>query len=493
MTNGTRPFDTGGDTSTGGTGNGGDGTAATNNGGSAATGNLITPPEGGDSSTGTVTATALAFDPPTVTLTLGRAGAVKTATYTLKATTDTGVIRTVAAESLQFDRPDIAAFSLGPPAVLTATGAVAGAGVLHAVFGGLEAKADLIVNIEESTVNGSVDKATVDALGAANLPADPALTALLYPYDKTVFPLGLASPLMMWTAPNPAGDVYRVHLEQKGYSYDYYASVAAPAQLRVPQDAWDRVTSSNTGDALTLTVSRWDSVAGKAYSSVSETFTLAPESLQGAIYYWTAQDNPTKGHIGSINRVYPGVGAKPEQLYQGRCMGCHSVSADGSTMVATIEDLAAPTAKPYLNWRLLHDPVANKDVNVRAWASFSLPAGTLATQTTESGANSALTPDGKLVVFGGRSGYNGTATPDPVVPGGKFIELATTATGAVIADSGLDDMPMDGFQTMMPAFSPDGTKLAMVQSTAADPYDNVLPVGSVRIFYLDFDQAKMKF
>jgi hypothetical protein len=264
VTNGNRPFDTGGDTSTGGTGNGGDGTAATNNGGSAATGNLITPPEGGDNSTGTVTATALAFDPPTVTLTLGRAGAVKTATYTLKATTDTGVIRTVAAESLQFDRPDIAAFSLGPPAVLTATGAVAGAGVLHAVFGGLEAKADLIVNIEESTVNGSVDKATVDALGAANLPADPALTALLYPYDKTVFPLGLASPLMMWTAPNPAGDVYRVHLEQKGYSYDYYASVAAPAQLRVPQDAWDRVTSSNTGDALTLTVSRWDSVAGKA-------------------------------------------------------------------------------------------------------------------------------------------------------------------------------------------------------------------------------------
>ncbi|HEY1532743.1 MAG TPA: hypothetical protein VGF76_01950, partial [Polyangiaceae bacterium] len=73
------------------------------------------------------------------------------------------------------------------------------------------------------------------------------------------------------------------------------------------------------------------------------------------------------------------------------------------------------------------------------------------------------------------------------------IELATTATGAVIADSGLDDMPMDGFQTMMPAFSPDGTKLAMVQSTTGDPYDNVLPVGSVRIFYLDFDQAKAKF
>jgi hypothetical protein len=471
---------------------GGAGGDATSTGGNAATGNIITA-EGGDPNSAPIIATALAFDPPSVTLTLGPMGAKKTATYALKATIDGGAMRTVAADSLQFDRPDIASFALGPPAVLTATGTVAGTGTLHAVFGGLEAKAELIVNIEETSVNGTIDKGTLDALNAANLPADAGVTALLYPYDKTVFPLGLASPLMMWNAPNPTGDVYRVHLEQKGYSYDYYSTVAAPAQLRVPQDAWDRVTASNSGDALNLTVSRWDSVAGKAYSSVNETFTIAPESLQGAIYYWTAQENPTKGRIGSINRVYPGVGAKPEQLYQGRCMGCHSVSADGTTMVATIEDLAAPSAKPYLNWRTLTDPVTKLGVNVRAWASFALPDGTLATQTTKSGDNSALTPDGKLVVFGGKSGFTGTATVDPVVPGGKFIELATTATGDVIADSGLDDMPMDGFQTMMPAFSPDGTKLAMVQSTKGDPYDNVLPAGSVRIFYLDFDQAKAKF
>jgi len=45
---------------------------------------------------------------------------------------------------------------------------------------------------------------------------------------------------------------------------------------------------------------------------------------------------------------------------------------------------------------------------------------------------------------------------------------------------------------MMPSFSPDGTKLALVEG-GGDPYDNVLPTPSVRILYLDFDQAKTKF
>ncbi len=465
------------------------GSAATGDTGTAATGNLVTTPDGGDPGTAPVVATSLVFDPKSVTLTLGESGAVDTASYTLKATLDSGEVRSVTAESLEFDRPDLASFELGPPALLTATGTVAGTGVLHAVFGGKEATAKLTVNIAESHTEGTLPKKAITALNADGLDDDPALSALLYPYDKTVFPLGLASPLMMWDAPNPKGDVYRVHLEQEGFQYDYYSVVVAPAQLRVPQDVWDRVTASNSGDALKLTVSRWDSGTGTAYTSVSERFTIAPESLRGAIYYWTASQtdpNDASTRIGSIQRVYPGAGAKPEKLNQGRCMGCHSVSADGTTMVATIEDPSAPSDPPYGNW-----------TGVRAWASFALPDGDLSNQTTKSGANSALTPDGKYVVFGGRAIDAGA-----FVPGSKFISLALTATGDVIADSGLDDLVLpngdvvsttgsDG--VMMPSFSPDGTKLALVQSkTGSDLSDNVLP-NSVRIFYLDFNQKKAKF
>ena len=463
-------------------GNGG--SAAVGNTGSAATGNDIQVPDGGDPNPIPTVATDLVFDPPSVTLTLGDAGAVKTASYALIATAADKSTHKVTAQSLEFDRPDIASFALGPPAVLTATGTVAGTGVLHAVFGGKEATAKLIVNIVESKTEGTIPKAALDGLAGAGLAPDPTLKTLLYPYDKTVFPLGLASPLIMWTAPNATGDFYRVHLEQAGYKYDYYSAANAPAQLRVPQDAWDRVTASNTGDALTLTVSRWDTATSMAYSSATESFTVAPESLRGAIYYWTAQDNPTKGHIGSINRVYPGVGAKPVVLNEGKCMGCHSVSADGSTMVATIEDVSAPSVAPYSNW-----------TGKRAWASFSLPdtvdgAATLAKQTTKSGANSALTPDGKYVVFGGRSDLVAGAT----MPGSKYISLATTATGDVIADSGLDGLTLSSTTNgvMMPSFSPDGTKLALVEA-GGDLSDNVLPSPSVRIIYVGFDQTAVKF
>lgn len=471
----------------GSAGEGGDGTAAVANGGSAATGNLDVG-EGGDTPGGNhLVATALAFDPPSITLNLDSAGALKTATYTLRATLEGGAQRTVAAESLEFDRPDLASFSLGPPAVLTATGAVAGTGVLHAVFGGLEAKADLTVNIFESQVASGVTQTAIDALIAGALPADPALTSLLYPYDKTVFPLGLASPLMMWNAPHPSGDVYRFQLVQHGYALDYFTKVSAPAQVRIPQDAWDRVTSSNTGDALTVAVSRWDAASGKAYSSARETFTIAPESLRGAIYYWTASQtdpNDASTRFGSITQLYPGVGAKPVKLNHGRCMGCHSVSADGSTLVASVDDLSAPTAPPYPSVITRMDPNTGAEVKVRAWASFALPSGTLSLQTTKYGANSALTPEGKYVVFGGAS--------SPSTPGSKYISLATTATGEVVADSGLDSLVLGaGNGVMMPSFSPDGTKLALVEG-AGNLVDNVIPA-SARILYLDFNPATAKF
>jgi len=476
----TPPGGFGGGDNSGGTG----ASSASANGGSAATGALVT--DGGDGPGPgpiDVDATALEFDPPSITLTLGEKGALKTASYVLKATLEDDSQVEVTAESLEFDRPDLASFEIGPPAELTATGAMAGTGKLHAVFGGLEATAELVVNLVESNVEGTIPKAARTALDKPDLAADPALESLLYPYDQTVFALGLTSPSIMWDAPTATGDVYRIHLEQSGYRYDYYTAVKAPARVRVPQDAWDRVTASNTGDALALSVSRWDKASGKAYASASVSFTIAPESLRGAIYYWTASQsdpNDDSTRVGNITRIYPGAGAEPETLNEGRCMGCHSVSADGSTLVATVEDLVnAPSVAPYGNWS-----------NTRAWAAFDLPEkvgepATLAKQTNMYGANSALTPDGKYVVFGGQS--------NPIVAGSKFISLAETATGKLVANSGLDDLVLGAANrgVMMPSFSPDGTKLALVEATG-DLRDNVIP-NSLRIIYLDYDQKKHKF
>lgn len=434
----------------------------------------------GGTESGIGVAKALEFDPPTITLVIDSAAAVKTAEYTLKATLMNDAVATVSAESLEFDRPDLAASDNGTPIVLTATGAVAGTGIIHAVYGGLEATAELQVELVEKTVEGMIPDAVVTALAGdgATPPQDPTLTTLLYPYDKTVFALGLQSPLFMWTAPAVATDVYRLHVEQAGFRYDLYSAAATPGKLAIPQDAWDRITSSNTGDPMVVSLFRYDATAKKAYSSVSVSFTIVPESLRGAIYYWTA--SRTTGQ-GNITRIYPGVGATPETMVQGKCVGCHAVSADGSTMVLDVDDPTAPAVSPY----------RKGFGNTRPWASYSLPAGTLALQTTMYGAGPALTPDGKYVVFGNAASADvGGAIP----PGSKNFSLAVTATGAVVPTSGLDDIVFGsaGVNLMMPSFSLDGTKLAAVEA-GGNLVENVIPDASKRIVYMDFDASVPKF
>ncbi|HVH47568.1 MAG TPA: hypothetical protein VM925_34770, partial [Labilithrix sp.] len=283
---------------------------------------------------GNVVVTALAFDPPSQVLTVDGVNP-KSATFKLRATLPNGATVDVAPESLQFDRPDLATAASGDPVTLTTTGAYGGTGKLHGIYGGVEAVADLTVNVARKDIGAGVSPTVAAALDAPNLPADPTLTSLRYPYDMTVFPLGLTSPLVMWNAP-AANDVYKIHLEEAGYSYDVYAVVTGLGQLRVDQAIWDRVTASNGGDPLKITLSRYVVATQTAYSSASQTWTIAPASLRGAIYYWTASllNGVSQGHIA---RIRPGSGAQPEALSTGQsspCMGCHAVSADGSTLAA---------------------------------------------------------------------------------------------------------------------------------------------------------------
>ncbi len=378
---------------------------------------------GGNGEGGILNVTALVFDPPTATLTLDgiNPGLAK---YTLKATFPNGTMGIVTAQSLQFDRPDVATLVPGSPVGLNAAGLFAGTGTLHGVYGGREATATLTVLVHAKSVMSGVDPAAVIGLDAAGLGADPKVTSLLYPYDLTVFPLGLASPLLMWTAPNTT-DTYKIHVEEKNYTFDTYAVPAKSGQLRMDQTMWDRVTASNTGDPLKVTLSRWDSATKAAFASAAESWTVAPASLRGAIYYWTTS---TGGHM---SRIRPGTGALPEQLNGGKCMGCHAVSADGTTLVAAVEGEGS-----------------TDNGDQRGWVSYDLPDASIRKEPHLFGGNVAVNPNGKYTVFG--------TTP---------LRIADTVTGVENQDAGLAIALDPGMNTLAhPAFSPDGKKFAAVQS-----------------------------
>jgi hypothetical protein len=392
---------------------------------------------------------SLAFDPPTATLVV-TGTPLPSQTFTLKATIG-GMSQVVQADSIEFDRPDIATLTPGSPLTVTAVGTYAAIGKLHGLYKGLEAVATVEVVIQKKDVGTGIDATIVAALDAAGLAQDPQIAALLYPYDKTVFALGLASPLVMWTAPND-GDVYRLRYEQKGYVFDTYRTVTKPAQLRADQLVWDYLTTSNQGDPVKVTLSRYDTAAKQAYTSATESWTIAPESLRGAIYYWT-----TSG-TGHLAKIQPGTGAQPQTVNGGKCMGCHAVSADGSTLVAGWEG----------------QPVNDGTGDNRPWASFDLPSESLRKLSTYFAGTLAVNPNGKYTVFGSQK-----------------LKLGDTTTGAVVPGSGLDTLPLDpgmvGF--MNPAFSPDGKKLAMIEG-AGSWYHNLK---GGQLVLVDFDEATTKF
>jgi hypothetical protein len=379
----------------------------------------------GNGDSGYATLASLAFNPASATVLLD-GGSPETASFVLVATLSNGVMQTVTADSLQFDRPDLATLTNASPATLTASGPFAGTGHLHAVYKGLGAQASLTVVMTAVDVGTGVTGANIGAFDGGSLSQDPALTSLLYPYDQTYFALGLTSPLLMWNAPN-ANDVYWVHLQQNDFTFDGYYVVAPPAQQPVPQDVWDEITSSNQGDPLHLVLSRLDANTGLAYQSATEAWTIIGASLRGTIYYWT-----TTG-TGNMSRISPGTGAAPVILNGGICQGCHAVSADGTTLVAAVEGQTA----------------IDNPSDSRAWTSYDLPADTVRIASDLFGGNVAVNYDGKYVVAGF----------DP-------LKLEDSTLGTAIPDAGLWSVPLEPGMVSLahPAFAPDGQHFAAVQS-----------------------------
>lgn len=430
-----------GDTTTGG---GGPTATGTTGGGGGSGGDLL----GGTGGVFDGTVVAVALDPPAAVLTLD-GQTPQDAKFTLKATFQGGSTADVSPEAVQFDRPDLASLSVGTQLVLTAPGKYAGKGTLHAVYKGLEATAELTVIVHVKDVDPALDPAIVDALDQPNLPADPAIGGILYPYDATVFPRGLASPLWMWNAPG-AADVYRVHYQQDNYTFDGYYTVAPPASARAPQAIWDKLVASNPGGALSAELSRYDVGAKTAYLSAAQKWTIAPASLRGAIYYWT-----TSG-AGQMARIPPGGSWEP--INEGACMGCHAVSSDGSTLVAAWEGM----------------PTNDGSGDNRAWVSFNLPDATVRATSTFFAGNVAVNNDGKYTVFGSQK-----------------LRLGDTATGLEIQGSGLDALPLAAGASglMTPAFSPDGLKLTAVEGTGTW-YHNLV---NGRLVVMDFDPVTQMF
>jgi hypothetical protein len=420
--------------SDGGGGGGPDGSGSSSGGDAGQDGSLI----------GSSQVKSIAITPANATLTITN-GAKGNQPYTLTATLGNGTTETVSAGvTWTADTPSIGA--IGSTGTYTANGTLGGVVKVSAAYQGQNASVPLNVKLLVQANPGNVPSGVQTGLEGATSPDANVVWA--YPYDGTAWARGLLPPTLQWNG-GAATDVYYVHLVSPTFELqEFTTATGAPAsQVLLDAAAWASFTDSTAGPAQ-LTVARWDGTADTVIAH--HTWIVAPASIRSTIYYWS-------NNLGRVLRIQPGAASPddfanapplsdPAQFQQDSClMTCHTVSADGSTIVSGggtfggSYSLKTNTPMHSLGGTWGIDPNA---AGVPQWVNiqWEIPA---------------LSPDGKYILTdsmaqGGVDSLGATAS---------LMGLFTTADGLPVANSGVAGTPFSA-----PAWSPDGTRVAFVGS-----------------------------
>jgi hypothetical protein len=247
-----------------------------------------------------------------------------------------------------------------------------------------------------------------------------------YPYDGTVWPKGILAPELMWNG-GGAGDKYWVSLKGPYTELEIFTLADPPARHLLDPAVWTTLTESGSGGTVDVRVNRLPTGAAAANTVIDHDWTVANGSLRGTVYYWA-------NNIGRVMRIQPDAGAPEDFLaaagVTNACSTCHSVSANGSTLIIG-GDVSASTFDLLSNTTALELQSVGKPT--RNWA---MPA---------------ISPDGSTLI------ENNAALPGP--PGGSD-GMWDAYTGQKLTGLGLDGVFLD-----MPAFAPDGSKIAFVDHT----------------------------
>lgn len=301
-----------------------------------------------------------------------------------------------------------------------------------------------------------------------------------YPYEGTTFPGGLMAPSIMWDGAADAAYVRFAYEGVDNVHYEFAAPVSAPAKLQIPRDAWNEITRRTNNWPLNVTL---NTVSGGVASSCQLHWKIAPGNMVGALYYNTYQA-PAPGVPGQGAVMRQSLGAQAEIYKQfmgainaipmtGPCYSCHSVSFNGSTIVASYHDYSGQTFR-----------VEKFDITQDLQPE---PSGML-----DNANFGALTPDGKKILAMGNPECTAGADtfprkPNnfPLVDGPAVARLLDTQTGEDLHAAGLSPE----LYMWMPQFSPDGKKVVF---SHAKP-DGMGGTDRRELATMDFDYATNTF
>lgn len=230
---------------------------------------------------------------------------------------------------------------------LAAAGMRGGEGTVRAAFEGLSATARVTVHVEHVRVAAAAPPDAPALLATAA--EDPALVPTIeYPATGTIVPPNLGDFEVHWTARQDA-DLFEVAMTARHAAVRLYVpgtpASAAPnagAWVTLLPEEWGLLQRSSRGEPLTITV-RGMHVARPDRAGTAEAITvhITDEDMQGGIYYWAARASNGAGGIYRHDMSRAGEAAEPfytiEQTPERRCVGCHTLSRDGTRMAVTYD------------------------------------------------------------------------------------------------------------------------------------------------------------
>jgi len=391
--------------------------------------------------------------------------------YVATATLSDGSTLAVPSCTWTIDRIDLGSFT---GATFKASGGAGGTGKITCSAVGLTGSTSVSIELRDEVDSGTgLDDASKKDLLAATT-KDTSVTKLLYPYDGTVFPRGLPSPELMWNG-GAAPDVYAITLEVPGMTFTSFVKPGATARATIPKDSWNKLLDTATPkDPLKVTVRRLAGGAGgTAFVSTTQQWTIAAANLKGSIYYWRING-------GKVVRIKPGASAPEDflKLSGGRtCVACHSVSHDGSALVATYDGAPRPAG--------VFTPTSGAEKAAVPDTLFTAvyPDGSTMVATHEGTAPTLHNAAGGSLEPSGLGAFGATVSHAAFSPDGKWIAYANRKDGnwADFNQSDLMIAPFDigskkfgapkvlrasGGRTLTyPSFSPDSQYLVYMDST----------------------------